>query len=491
MRYKSTYCLVFLMFFGLCGMGQTATYPLQDIGRIDYEILEFDTIKNQNCIVFKNFQIESKYRGYQKKFRKNKTYKLVIGEKCVTTAPKDIVQHVPNFHEIPENSAIETTVCLNYLQGEGVVKVKIGYDIYAQKVKKINTNELGCNDGKIGFKLSIDKDKDKDGVLDKLDNCPKVPNPNQENNDFDRFGDACDNCPGRSNPDQADQDGDEIGDACDECPNNSNESCRKEQVVFSTPIPIPCLDENNIPDLCACLTSKGTSPEVKEKFEQLDEAASRQVEQNKMTVKAYFYLFTQCPVGYKGKYKVKIEEKPPPEKDLNAIWTELRQQKNETEIKAFYREEGDFKGEVVNFIQTFFPLKTTVNTEASGVQNIQLAKAYTNIRYKDKSLRGGITIDDTDWEKGVLKITSSQNGSYKILIREEEFGRDTTLQLEFNHIAIAESARAPEEDKPILSSEQLTITILILVIGVMSVLTGILIRRRRRKINTILTEAYD
>lgn len=38
-------------------------------------------------------------------------------------------------------------------------------------------------------------DEDRDGVLDSADNCPMVPNPNQENLDGDDFGDVCDPYP--------------------------------------------------------------------------------------------------------------------------------------------------------------------------------------------------------------------------------------------------------------------------------------------------------
>ena len=58
-------------------------------------------------------------------------------------------------------------------------------------------------------------DTDGDGLLDVEDNCPGMPNPNQEDRDGDGVGDACDNCPDLPNPDQANNDGDEFGDACD------------------------------------------------------------------------------------------------------------------------------------------------------------------------------------------------------------------------------------------------------------------------------------
>ena len=39
-------------------------------------------------------------------------------------------------------------------------------------------------------------DSDQDGFIDRLDNCPTTPNPDQSDTDRDGFGDACDPCPG-------------------------------------------------------------------------------------------------------------------------------------------------------------------------------------------------------------------------------------------------------------------------------------------------------
>lgn len=77
-------------------------------------------------------------------------------------------------------------------------------------------------------------DTDGDGILDDVDNCLDVSNPDQLDTDGDGIGDACqqelfdsdgdgvpdvtDNCTFVANPDQLDSDGDGIGDACTPAP---------------------------------------------------------------------------------------------------------------------------------------------------------------------------------------------------------------------------------------------------------------------------------
>jgi YVTN family beta-propeller protein len=64
-----------------------------------------------------------------------------------------------------------------------------------------------------GLRAGIERDRD--GVLDGVDNCADVPNVSQADFDSDDFGDACDNCANKTNADQADTDADGVGNVCD------------------------------------------------------------------------------------------------------------------------------------------------------------------------------------------------------------------------------------------------------------------------------------
>jgi hypothetical protein len=63
--------------------------------------------------------------------------------------------------------------------------------------------------------IGANVDLDLDGIYNAVDNCPAIPNPDQDDPDEDSVGTLCDNCPDTYNPGQLDSDSDDIGDACD------------------------------------------------------------------------------------------------------------------------------------------------------------------------------------------------------------------------------------------------------------------------------------
>ncbi|MEQ2354474.1 thrombospondin type 3 repeat-containing protein [Pseudoalteromonas piscicida] len=117
--------------------------------------------------------------------------------------------------------------------------------VYKTDALATDTDGDGFSDSdeiKGGFDPKDDKvhppyaDADKDGIADKDDNCPALPNPSQINTDDDEQGDACDddddndgikdyndNAPLVPNSGQEDSDGDSVGDVIDNCPLVSNE----------------------------------------------------------------------------------------------------------------------------------------------------------------------------------------------------------------------------------------------------------------------------
>jgi hypothetical protein len=84
----------------------------------------------------------------------------------------------------------------------------------------------GIGDACDACPLDAANDRDHDGVCGNVDNCPDVANPDQRDGDGDGRGDACDNCAVVANPGQQDADGDRVGDVCDNCPlvANSNQA---------------------------------------------------------------------------------------------------------------------------------------------------------------------------------------------------------------------------------------------------------------------------
>jgi hypothetical protein len=80
----------------------------------------------------------------------------------------------------------------------------------------------GCGCGSIliantdlGDSYQYADDYDEDGIEDDFDNCPFMPNRDQQDGDGDTVGDACDNCVSAGDELQRDADGDGLGDVCD------------------------------------------------------------------------------------------------------------------------------------------------------------------------------------------------------------------------------------------------------------------------------------
>ena len=109
------------------------------------------------------------------------------------------------------------------------------------------------------------KDDDKDGIVNSIDNCPQTANANQLDTDQDGIGDVCDedddndgildvndNCPLTSNADQSDSDNDGIGDVC-EVPNDDDSDGILDMVDNCPTTPNPGqedMDEDGIGDVC-------------------------------------------------------------------------------------------------------------------------------------------------------------------------------------------------------------------------------------------------
>jgi hypothetical protein len=135
-------------------------------------------------------------------------------------------------------------------------------------VPNLNQND-NDNDG-IGD--ACDPDDDNDGVPDVSDDCPKNPDPTQADINHNNIGDACDpfvyldsdhdgwfdwqdDCPNDPDTFQNDDDNDGIGDACDKCPNDADTVVSYGVIHLpdgSTKIFAiqPDADHDGIPDAC-------------------------------------------------------------------------------------------------------------------------------------------------------------------------------------------------------------------------------------------------
>jgi len=129
------------------------------------------------------------------------------------------------------DSNVDAGVSAEYLMGIVTEKadcgngINVGAEVLQSSADPVSENDSAWINIDV---LEFGADTDNDGVLDNVDNCPLIANPDQADTDGDGIGDVCepdtdgddviddsDNCPLIKNPDQADTDGDGVGDACD------------------------------------------------------------------------------------------------------------------------------------------------------------------------------------------------------------------------------------------------------------------------------------
>ena len=112
---------------------------------------------------------------------------------------------IPSLESISGNANISNNPLLDdccFLHS-----VTIGGDLV------LSGNTGSCRDL---FHLQQDcPDGDEDGIDERFDNCPGIPNSLQGDQDNDGVGDACDNCPAIANAAQEDANDNHIGDACE------------------------------------------------------------------------------------------------------------------------------------------------------------------------------------------------------------------------------------------------------------------------------------
>lgn len=108
------------------------------------------------------------------------------------------------------------TYTLLYGAKEGAEMPSRGDEVFTDK------NAITGTLGDIRSREGEGSDIDGDRIMDGVDSCPNVPNPDQRDRDGDGIGDVCDNAPLFPNGTQNDKDKDGIGDGQDNCPSDYN-----------------------------------------------------------------------------------------------------------------------------------------------------------------------------------------------------------------------------------------------------------------------------
>ncbi len=156
----------------------------------------------------------------------------------------------------------------------------------------VPNNEQEDADGD-GEGNACDSDDDNDGLQDDSDNCPLVPNSVQSDSDGDGVGDACDPCPFGSddvesdgvcddvdncvayyNPDQTDQDLDDVGDVCDNCPDVANDQIDSDSDGHGDacdPCPLDPSNDDDADEVCDGVDNCRAVPNFDQADQDLDD----------------------------------------------------------------------------------------------------------------------------------------------------------------------------------------------------------------------------
>lgn len=167
----------------------------------------------------------------------------------------------------PDSSAfsVGSVVPAIAAQGSTIVTLTFTTSVSATYTASVTIESDDADEGEFTFPVTgaARVDTDGDGVIDLDDNCPAVPNVDQEDTNLDGQGDACDtdddgdgapdtqdNCPLVSNTDQLDTDGDQAGDACDPDRDGDGIADTGDNCVSDVNADQADLDDDGIGDVC-------------------------------------------------------------------------------------------------------------------------------------------------------------------------------------------------------------------------------------------------
>jgi len=182
-----------------------------------------------------------------------KSYSSVLSFPEINTSQLKISVKTPHLWRLKDlefsnkTRQKQTTTQLIFFAEEGKSYQFFNTAHFGAKTPNINNSQpLNIDEKTPKFQLdniqpntNFNPDFDLDGVIDSLDLCPKISDPNNTDQDNNGRGDICedpdqdglisskDNCPFIYNPDQKNQDNDTFGDACDQENNQVSENYSK------------------------------------------------------------------------------------------------------------------------------------------------------------------------------------------------------------------------------------------------------------------------